>query len=621
MKISKKLIVLSLMSLAAFMVFTSCQGGTAGSGAGGRPTTPQGRLVVGVNAMNGNMFTGWDNLVANANVKDIINGYGTIMYTDDDQFIPDPVVVKSMATTENADGGKTFTFEINDNLTWNEGTRITAKDYVFATLFDLSPQMRELGANRWVGGDRYQGYEEYNSGSTKVLSGVRLLGDYSFSVTITPYDLYGDPNFPFWYEITYASVAPLPMHVLAPGCDVVDNGRGAEITGPFTLQLLQSTVDNGSTGYRYTPYVTCGPYKFVSYDATAFQITLEANDRYLGEGADKVRPMIKNLIFYQVATATAIDALGAGTVDLLIQMSGAISINPGLDLVDEGKAASISYARNGYGKITFHCDWGPTQFAEVRRAIAYAMDREEFVRQYTGGFGVIVHSRIGAAQWMLAANRAALDRDLTVYTLNLQKAREELEAGGWTLNAQGGAYTTGTRYKRMPDGSLMALVIEWFSPDSNVIGEMLSTFLDDNARSIGMTISHDWGDSVAFGNALYGEGKRYNMINGGVGFSVVDSPWYYYQPDETMFGDWNGNWIIDEELNRYTQEMRNTTPGDNASFSRSWLNFVKRFNLILPDLPLYSDEYFDFFNPKLKDFNHSALYPWTSAILKAYVVE
>lgn len=168
----------------------------------------------------------------------------------------------------------------------------------------------------------------------------------------------------------------------------------------------------------------------------------------------------------------------------------------------------------------------------------------------------------------------------------------------------------------------MPLVIEWFSPDANVIGEMLGGFLHDNARSVGMEIRQDWGDSVAFGNALYGEGnKRYNMINGGVGFPVIDSPWYYYVPDPDMFGSWNINFIADEEMNRYTQEMKNTSPGDNAAFSRSWLNFVKRFNVLLPDLPLYSDEYYDFFNPKLKGFSHTALYPWTSAIIRAWVTE
>ena len=622
----KRMIKLSLLVLVLAVILASCgqSGGTAGGGAATatRPSTPQGRLVVGVNAMNGNMFSGWDNLVANANTKDVINGYGTIMYTKDDQFVPDPVVVRSMQTTDNADGGKTYTFEINSGLVWNDGRAITAKDYMFAVLFDLSPQVRELGARRWVGGDVYHGYAEYQSGQTNILTGFRLLGEYSFSVRIAPEDSYGDPTYPFWFEITYAGVGPLPMHVLAPGCDVVDNGTGIQITGPFTTDLVRSTVDNGSTGYRYTPYVTCGPYKFVSYDAGASIITLEANERYLGEGPERTKPLIKTLIFKQVDQATQVDELRAGTVDLLIQSAGATAINPGLDVVDAGLANYITYARNGYGKITFHCDWGPTQFPEVRRAIAFCVNREEFVRQWTGGFGVIVHSRVGNAQWTYRENRAALDRDLTVYTVNLARAREELEAAGFTLNASGGAYTgSGTRYKRMPDNSLMALRLEWFSPDSNAIGEMLSTFFDANWAAVGGELGHDWGDTAAFGNALDGIGKRYNMINGGVGFSVQDSPWYYYIPDPEMFGDWNGNFILDEPLNRYTQEMRQTTPGDYASFSQSWLNFVKRFNEILPDLPLYSDEYFDFFNPKLRDFEHSALYPWTSAIISAWVAE
>ena len=623
----KRLIKLSLLVFVLAAILAGCGQGGATTGGGDaatatKPTTPQGSLVVGVNVINANMFSGWDNLVGNANVKDIINGYGTIMYTKDDMFVTDPVVVRSMTTTENSDGGKTYTFEINSGLVWNDGRAITAKDFVFAALFDLSPELREIGARRWVGGDVYHGYEAYQSGESKILEGFRLLGEYRFSVRIAPEDSYGDPTYPFWYEITYAGVGPLPMHVLAPGCDVVDTGNGVQITGPYTADLLRSTVDTGSTGYRYTPTVTCGPYKFISYDPTAQIVTLEVNDRYAGEGPERTKPLIKNLIFKEVAQATQVDELRAGTVDLLIQVAGATAINPGLDVVDAGLANYITYARNGYGMITFQCDWGPTLFPEVRRAVAFCVNREEFVRQWTGGFGVIVHSRIGNAQWMYRENKAELDRDLTVYTVNLDRAREELDKGGFNLNASGGAYTgTGTRHKRMPDGSLMALRLEWFSPDSNAIGEMLSTFFDQNWAAVGGELGHDWGDTTGFYNALDGIGKRYNMINMGTGFSVQDSPWYYYIPDPEMFGDWNGNYIIDEVLNRYTQDMRQTTPGDYASFSRSWLNFVKHFNQVLPDLPLYSDEYFDFFNPKLKDFDHSALYPWTSAILSAWVAE
>lgn len=631
MKKSKKIAVLGLSAVLAMAVFAGCPGDSSSSGTGattgtaadpGRPSTPQGRIVVGVNAMNADFFDGWTNLVGNADAKAIINGYGTVIYTDDDRFIPDPVVVRSLTTTDNADGGKTYTIELNTNLVWNDGTPITARDYVFGILLSYSPFLREMGNQSWVGGDNYQGFAEYNSGATDVFTGARLLGDYSFSMTVAPVDGSGEPTFPFWFEITYAGSGPSPLHVLAPGCSVEDTGTGVRMTGPWSLQLLQSTLDNGSTGYRYTPYVTAGPYKFVSFDAGSYTTTLEVNDRFLGRGPDRDTPAIRNLIFFQVGTGTEIDSLRSGQVDLILGSSGATVINAGLDLVDAGIANYATYARNGFGRITFQCDWGPTQFEEVRRAVAWSMDREEFVRQYTGGFGVIMHSRIGSAQWTYSDNRAALERDLTVYTLNLDRAREELDNGGWTLNAQGGPYTgSGVRHKRMPDGSLMALVLEWFSPDSNVIGEMLATFVTENARSVGMQLNQEWGDSTAFGNALYGIGKRYNMINGGVGFNVQDSPWYYYQPDPAMFGTYNTNFIIDEQLNRYTQDMRQTTPGDYATFSRHWLGFVLHFNRVLPDIPLYSDEYHDFFNAKLRNYTRTALYPWYYSLLKAYMVD
>jgi peptide/nickel transport system substrate-binding protein len=614
------LVIVGAVSLLAMMVFVGCNEGGQGRGDGQRPSQPQGRLVVGTNAMNGDMFSGWTNLTANADAKALMAGYSTIYYTDDDRFLPDPVVVRSFTTTENADGGKTYTFEINRDLVYTDGTSITARDYVFAYLFDYSPFMRDLAAQRWIGGEWYQGFEAYNSGVTDVFTGARLYDEYTFSITIAPYSTSGDASFPFWFEITYASSAPLPMHVLAPGCDVEDTGNGVRITGPWSLSLLQSTVDNGSTGYRYNPTVTSGPYKFVSYDAGATTLTLEVNELWKGSGDQRTLPLIQNLIFFTVGDAVAIDALRTGHVDILIQNAGATLINPGLDLVDRGIANYVSYPRNGYGKITFHADWGPTQFEEVRRAIAWSMDREEFVRQFTGGFGVIVNSRIGLAQWMFRENRAALERDLIVYNLNLARAREELDSGGWTLDAQGNAYTgTGVRHKRMPDGSLMALVLEWFSPNANVVGEMLATFITENARSVGMELRQDFGDMQAFANALYGFGKRYNMINGGTGFATVDSPWYYYQPDETRFGQWNGNFIIDERLDGYTQQMRNTEPGDYESFSRHWMNFVTHFNRTLPDLPLYSDEYHDFFNVKLHGYTRTALYPWYMSMLQAWV--
>ena len=63
-----------------------------------------------------------------------------------------------------------------------------------------------------------------------------------------------------------------PMHVIAPGCDVVDSAEGASITGEFTADLLLKTINDPETGYRYNPSVVCGPYLFESYDLSLIHI-------------------------------------------------------------------------------------------------------------------------------------------------------------------------------------------------------------------------------------------------------------------------------------------------------------------------------------------------------------
>ena len=58
------------------------------------------------------------------------------------------------------------------------------------------------------------------------------------------------------------------------------------------------------------------------------------------------------------------------------------TINAGLDLVEDVKALDNTFYRNGYGKVQFDCSQFPTDSANVRKAIAYCLDRNEFARQY-----------------------------------------------------------------------------------------------------------------------------------------------------------------------------------------------------------------------------------------------
>lgn len=65
-----------------------------------------------------------------------------------------------------------------------------------------------------------------------------------------------------------------------------------------------------------------------------------------------------------------------------------------------------NYARLGYGFCAFACEESATQFEAVRQAIAYSFDRDGFIAEYLGSFGIAVYSYYGVGQWMTLAAMA-----------------------------------------------------------------------------------------------------------------------------------------------------------------------------------------------------------------------
>ena len=352
-----------------------------------RPTEPTGQLVIGaLTDLESDFYdASFNNSATNYKLYDLLHGYGTVVSDVDGAFVYDPTVVKSHEEVENEDGTKTYTVTINDGLVWSDGTPITAKDYVFQLLLESSPEMNQVDGYPSQAGYSLVGYDAYFAGETENFAGVHLVDDMTYSVTVKAEEL------PYHYDITYASAAPRPMHVIAPDCDVVDSADGASITGEFTADLLLKTINDPDTGYRYNPSVVCGPYMFESYDTASRQGTIVVNPNYAGDYRG-VKPVIEKVIIKTVKSDTMINELASGSVDLLFQCSGADTINGGLDLVDQGKAQKNTFFRNGYGKIQFDCSQFPTDSQNVRQAIAYCLDRGEFARQYSGGYAAVVHS-------------------------------------------------------------------------------------------------------------------------------------------------------------------------------------------------------------------------------------
>ena len=585
---------------------------------GERPTEPTGQMVIGSITQVINEFydTGFSTSETNYNMYDLIHGgYDTVVFSKEGEFQYNDTVVASHEETENEDGTKTYTVTINDGLVWSDGTPITAKDYVFAVLLENSDEMAGVDGYPCNSGYTYVGYDEWLDGSADAFAGVRLVDDMTFSLTVKAEEL------PYHFDITYATIRPRPLHVIAPECDVEDTENGATITGDFTTELLQETINNVDTGYRYNPKVTCGPYLFDNFDEASQQATLKANPEFVGDYRG-VKPSIETLVIKTVSSDTMMNELESGSVDLLYGCSGGDTINAGLDLVEEGKAADTTYMRNGYGKIQFDCSVFPTDSQNVRQAIAYCLDRNEFARQYTGGYGSVVHSFYGLAQWEYQDSVEWINENLNTYEMNVEEAKKLLEEDGWNLNADGTPYSgTGTRYKDV-DGELKPLVITWCNSEGNPVSELLATMLPETMAEAGMELQATTTDFATLQNGILHAGDTmYNMYNLATGFATANSPWYYFSSDEAWMGNYNTNWIADEELNDAVMPLKSIPYEDSEAWLEAWQNFIKVWNEKLPDVPLYSDEYYDFHSTRVQGWENTATWGWQNAVLDAWVSE
>ena len=585
---------------------------------GERPTEPTGQMVIGSITQVINEFydTGFSTSETNYNMYDLIHGgYDTVVFSKEGEFQYNDTVVASHEETENEDGTKTYTVTINDGLVWSDGTPITAKDYVFAILLENSDEMAGVDGYPCNGGYSYVGYDEWLDGSADAFAGVHLVDDMTYSLTVKAEEL------PYHYDITYASLRPRPLHVIAPECDVEDTENGATITGDFTTELLQETINNVETGYRYNPKVTCGPYLFDNFDEASQQATLKANPEFVGDYRG-VKPSIETLVIKTVSSDTMMNELESGSVDLLYSCSGGDTINAGLDLVEEGKAADTTYMRNGYGKIQFDCSVFPTDSQNVRQAIAYCLDRNEFARQYTGGYGSVVHSFYGLAQWEYQDSAEWINENLNTYEMNVEEAKKLLEEDGWNLNADGTPYSgTGTRYKEV-DGEIVPLVITWCNSEGNPVSELLATMLPETMAEAGMELQATTTDFATLQNGILHAGDTmYNMYNLATGFATANSPWYYFSSDEAWMGNYNTNWIADEELNDAVMPLKSIPYEDSEAWLEAWQNFIKVWNEKLPDVPLYSDEYYDFHSTRVQGWENTATWGWQNAVLDAWVSE
>ena len=182
-------------------------------------------IVAHTTMMNGNFFSEiWGNNTADIDVRTLLHEYPLVSWTVEGNYQVNQTVVRALEIAALANGDKTYTVTLQPDLYYSDGSKITAKDYLFSYLLMASPQIGELSGIA-AAREFIVGAADYQLGDSEEVSGLRLLGEYRYSVRVKADYL------PYYFELNYINISPLPYSVIVPGGEIMDDGDGAYMAG------------------------------------------------------------------------------------------------------------------------------------------------------------------------------------------------------------------------------------------------------------------------------------------------------------------------------------------------------------------------------------------------------
>lgn len=156
------------------------------------------------------------------------------LYRFDDDSNPVPGLAKSVAIS---DDGKTYTFQLRDNLKWSNGTVLTAADFVFAWKRLVDPATQ--GPNAYLLDSVVNSYDVRTAAKPVSELGISAPDDQTFVVKLAQ----AQPS--FLSVVSIAWLAPQnEAYVTEEGDDYGKTSENLIYSGPFALEDWNQTGDN-----------------------------------------------------------------------------------------------------------------------------------------------------------------------------------------------------------------------------------------------------------------------------------------------------------------------------------------------------------------------------------------
>ncbi len=412
--------LLSMLLAAAMLVSASAMAFAEG-------TSEKGTIVYGSSTEIGGDFapsSWWTNNATDKMIRDLTNDYTVTTTNQGGEYVVNPTVAKNIESVVNPDGSKTFTVTINEGLTYNNGEEIKAADFLWAEVFSCSKVAMDTGA-KLTGYLTYVGGKDYYDGTATAVSGIRLIDDYTFSVTILA------DKIPYYYDLRYIQLLPLSLkYWLGEGVELKGTtAEGCYIAGDFTKEGIEKQLEYARFNAG-EDRVSAGPYNLVAFDKGSLQATLTINPNYAGNFEGQ-KPSVEKIVVTKTEDATWADALKTGAFNFYDTVTDGNQINTALDIIAEGGFDYVQFDRAGYGMLNFQCDFGPTQFRGCPSRGCPAAGSQRVCEHLLPGLGRRRQRHVRHRPVAVSGAEEWLEMTLNPYSYDPEAAVEELKADGW----------------------------------------------------------------------------------------------------------------------------------------------------------------------------------------------
>ncbi|HBK6018651.1 TPA: ABC transporter substrate-binding protein [Staphylococcus pseudintermedius] len=386
---------LLFLSLIVVVVLSACgKNGNETSNTSnktGKSDAKGGTLTVGIaEPPEGNFQSIFTGSTGDSNVIDFFND-SLIDVGDDLKIKP-----KILSWEKDKNDDLKYTFKVKKGIQWQDGNPFTINDWVF-TLETLADP--DYDGPRYSGVAVIQGAEEKRNGQADRISGIKKIDDYTAEITFKEHK--ANNLLELWTSapISEKVFKDIPVKDMAKSDAVRKNPIGI---GPYKVKRI---VDGESVEL------------------------VKNKDYWRGE------PNIDNINLRVVEQTSMTQALENGDIDM-----ATITAPIAKEIKDSGsenlqllQAPSTSYAivgfvLNDYDKKAQKIGKERPKYQDkkLRQAMAYAINRKEWIDAFYYGYGKPLNGLIPSAHWS-----GAKEGDVKEYKYDVDKAKQLLDEGGY----------------------------------------------------------------------------------------------------------------------------------------------------------------------------------------------